>query len=137
MEGIGVHSRGVIRKNCEIKQELKTWWLSALMAFVKLAYELKTRETVVTLSGVGGPWTLLCTKIWWFSWGKFLGSCLSCIQNGLFFHGTPLYWITRVIQTLVCGRHFLQNKQNEPNTLREKKKPQNWQFLLPMIKLEI
>lgn len=31
--------------------------------FVKLACELKTREKVVTLSGVGGPWTLLCTKI--------------------------------------------------------------------------
>ena len=77
---------------------------------------------MVTLSGVGGPWTLLCTKVWWFSWGKFLGSCLSSIQNGLFFHGMPFYWITRVIQTLVWGRHFLQNTQNEPNTLRGKKK---------------
>ena len=44
MEAIGVHSKGVVQKNCEIKQELKKkWWLSALMAFVKPACELKTR----------------------------------------------------------------------------------------------
>jgi len=35
------------------------------------------------------------------------------------FHGKPFYWITRVMQTLVFGRHFLQSKQNKPSISRK------------------
>lgn len=37
-----------------------------------------------------------------------------------FFYATPFHWITRVIETLIFGRHFLQNKRSEPSHIKKK-----------------